>query len=196
MLQRCEVSGKRVLPIGLERCTITGKRALKRYLVSSSLSGSRLLEAAAVRSAAGQHCSPTEAKICVWSGRKSHPDDLRKCELTGLPIHFEFATTNAPHRLAPLNEMLAGLRRNADEAQRWPDIAERIAATNGGGKYSIEAAQLSPDQLHLAICSEHRTLFGMRNYQVGALYEVASGSIIGRICTGKRGRSEWTERAQ
>jgi hypothetical protein len=39
-------------------------------------------------------------------------------------------------------------------------------------------------------------MFGMRHYQVGALYELASGAIIGRICTGKRRRAELTEKTQ
>ena len=53
--------------------------------------------------------------LCASSGRKSHPDDLRVCELIGLPIHLEFATTGARSRLLPLVELLDGTKRNADE---------------------------------------------------------------------------------
>ena len=192
-IQACEVSGKRVLPIGLDRCTLTGTRALKRYLVSSSLSGTRILEKVAIRSVGGLFCTPAEAKTCVWSGRKYHPDDIRKCELTGLPIHFEFATPSSPYRLLPLVEILDGIRRNSDGAERWPDVADRIAAATKGGKYNVEAAILSPDSQHLATCSELRKMLGIRVYQVGALYDLASNSIVGRVCTGKRGRESWAE---
>src|SRR5258708_6131514 len=193
VLERCEVSGKKVLPVGLDRCAVTGKRALKRFLVNSSLSGARILEEVAIRSAGGLFSAPSEARACAWSGRKIHPDDARKCELTGLPIHFEFATSTSPYRLIPLIEMLDGVKRNVDEAEKWHDVAERIAAANKGGKSSVEAAVLSPDSRHLAICSELRAMLGMRIYQVGALYDLASNSIVGRICTGRRNRENWTE---
>lgn len=105
MLERCEISGKKVLPIGLDRCAVTRKRALKRFLVSSSLSGAQVLEKVAVRSASGLFCTPAESTACVWSGYKYHPDDVRKCELTGLPIYFEYASSGTPFRLRPLMEM-------------------------------------------------------------------------------------------
>jgi superfamily II DNA or RNA helicase len=191
ILERCQVSEKKVLPIGLDRCTITGKRAVKRFLVNSSLSGARMLEEIAIRSAGGNFCSSTEANTCIWSGRKIHPDDVRKCQLTGLPIHFEFATSTSPYRLTPLVEMLDGVKRNLDKTERWHDVAERIATANKGGKYSVEAAILSPDSRHLAICAELRVMLGMRVYQIGALYDLASNSIVGRMCRGRRGRENW-----
>ena len=195
ILERCEASGKKVLPIGLDRCAVTGKRALKKFLVSSSISNLRLLEDSAVRSANGLFCAPTEAVECVWSGRKYHPDDIRKCELTGLPIYFEYATTSVPYRLVPLVLMLDGIKRNSDEAPRWQDIAERIAAATKSRKCNIEAAILSPSNQHLATCAEQRVMLGMRVYQVGALYDISTNSIVGRICTGRRGRDSWSEAA-
>jgi hypothetical protein len=193
ILQTCESSGKKVLPIGLERCTLTGKRVLKRFLVSSSLSGARILEKIAIRSAGGLFCTPTEATACAWSGRKYHPDDVRRCDLTGLPIYFDFATSNSPHRLLPLVEMLNGIKRNSDETERWRDVADRLAFATKGGKYNVEAAILSPNGQHLATCSELRRMLGMRVHQVGAIYDLTSDSIVGRICTGKRGRDSWIE---
>jgi hypothetical protein len=182
-----------VLPIGLDRCSLTGKRVLKRFLVTSSVSDTKILEEVAIRSVGGLFCTPAEAKACVWSGRKYHPDDIRKCQLTGLPIHFEFATSSPPYRLLPLVEMLDGIKRNSDKADRWPEVANRIAAATKGGKYNVEAAVLSPDTQHLATCSELRTMLGMRVFQVGALYDLASNSVVGRICAGKRGRESWSE---
>lgn len=193
ILERCQISGKRVLPIGLERCSATGKRALKRFLVSSNLSHVRILEEAAIRSYSGNFCTQAEAKACVWSGSKYHPEDIRRCELIGLSIHFEFATVEKPYRLKPLLEMLDGVRRNTDEIEIWPNVADRIATSTKGGKYSVEAATLSPTGLHLATCSELRTMFGIRAYKVGALYDLGSDTIVGRICKGKRGRESWVE---
>jgi hypothetical protein len=133
-----------------------------------------MLEEIAIRSASSHFCAPTEASTCIWSGRKIHPEDVRKCELTGLSIHFEFATFTSPYRLLPLIEILGGVRRNLDKAERWHDVAERIAAANKGRKYSVEAAVLSPDSRHLATCSELRVMLGMRVFQVGALSSFAT----------------------
>jgi superfamily II DNA or RNA helicase len=193
ILDYCEISGKKVLPVGIDRCSVTGKRALKRYIVSSSLSGAKLLERVAIRSSSGFFCTPAESQKCTWSGRDTHPGDVRKCELTGMPVHFEFTTTTAPHRLLPLIEMLDGVRRNSDKAESWNDVADRITSANKGGKYNVQAAVLSPDNQHLATCSELKAMLGLRVYQVGALFDLSSSSIVGRICIGRRGREHWAE---
>jgi SNF2-related domain/Helicase conserved C-terminal domain len=194
VLARCEVTGKRVLPSELERCTTTGKRALKSLFVTSSLSQTRILEDAAIRSSRGTHCSPTEAQTCLWSGRKSHPDDLRVCELTGLPIHFEHATGDHAPRLRPLSEMLDGMRRTTDETQLWDSVAPKVSSAVKGAKCRVEAATLSPTKTYLATCSEARTLMGIRVRQVGAVYDLNDTAIVGRLAVGKRGRSGWTAR--
>jgi hypothetical protein len=191
VLARCEVTGKRVLPSELERCTMTGKRALKSLFVTSTLSQTHILEDAAIRSSRGTHCLPTEARTCFWSGRKSHPDDLRVCELTGLPIHFEYATGGHAPRLRPLAEMLDGMRRTTDETQLWDNVAPRIAAAVRGAKCRVEAATLSPTKMHLATCSEARTLMGIRVRQVGAVYDLTDTALVGRLAVGKRGPSGW-----
>src|SRR3984893_5492121 len=106
VLLTCEVSGKKVLPSLLERSAVTGKRARKEFFVSSSISGARALQQESVGSAAGKCCLPTEAKNCMWSGRKIHPDDLRTCELTQVIAHFEYMTSNGACRLEPLVNLL------------------------------------------------------------------------------------------
>ncbi|QIO36988.1 DEAD/DEAH box helicase [Bradyrhizobium sp. 1(2017)] len=196
ILEKCEITGKMVLPIGLETCSLTGKRALKRHIVSSSLSGLRLLEQIAQRSSKGMFCAPSERRTCVWSGRAAHPDDIRTCELTGLAIHFEFMTPHAPYRLQPLIEMLNGVRRGSDGVERWPEIANQLTSAKNGGKYRVEAAIVSPNNQHLATSSESRAMLGLRVYQVGALYDVSTKSIVGRICVGKRGKESWIEIAR
>ena len=192
VLEQCEVSRKKALPVALDRCAITGKRALKGYLVTSSSSNARLLESIAMRSSAGRFCAPSEARACTWSGRKVHPDDLRKCELTGLPIHFQFLTSTSPPRLVPLLEILEGVRRNSEEKDKWQEIADKLSAANKGGRYSLQAAILSPDRKRLATCSELKAMLGIRVYQVGALYDFSTNSIVGKISTGRRSRESWT----
>lgn len=193
ILVSCEVTGKRVLPSELERCAATGKRALKRLLVTSSLSQVRILEDAAIRSLAEKFCAPAEARTCVWSGRKSHPDDLRACTLTGLPLHVEFVTTDGSPRLQPLVEMLDGVRRTADETQLWDNVASRIVRALKGGKCHVQAAMLSPAKRHLATCSEVRTFLGFRVHHVGAVYDLTESAVIGRLAAGKRVANSWIE---
>ena len=84
-----------------------------------------------MRSAAGKSCAPVEAKPCLWSGRKIHPDDLRVCELTGLPIHFEYVTANNNPRLQPLADLLNGIKRTSDEPHLWPMVTTEVAEDEG-----------------------------------------------------------------
>jgi superfamily II DNA or RNA helicase len=108
VLKECLVTGLRVLPSLLATCEATGQRVLADRLVISSVSSKRLLRTKAIQSAAGEFCLPGEAQTCLWSGRRVHPNDLRACALTGLPIHTEYVTPQSPPRLRPLVEMLDG----------------------------------------------------------------------------------------
>jgi len=193
ILEPCTSTQKRVLPSELERCAATGKRALKRLLVRSSLSEARILEEVAVRSAAGKFCSPVEAKPCLWSGGKLHPDDLRVCDLTGLSIHFEFATANNHPRLQPLVDLLNGIKRTVDEPQLWDDVTTKVTAALGRGRYRVEAAVLSPDRRNLAVCFEVRTWFGFRVQQAGLVYDIGGHSVVGRVAQGRRTSKGWSE---
>lgn len=195
ILARCEVTGKHVLPSELERCTATCRRVLKRLLVNSSLSEARILEDVAIRSLAGRYCAPAEALECFWSGRKTHPDDILACVLTGLPIHVEFTEPNGIARLSPLAELLDGVRRSADKSSRWDNVAARIVSALKGGKCKVEAAVLSPAKKHLATCSEIRTLLGFRANIVGAIYSIDEGVLVGRIAVGKRQGNIWKARS-
>jgi hypothetical protein len=113
-------------------------------MVTSSVSNALVLRDKAIQSGAGHFCLPAEAQSCFWSGRRVHPDDIRPCALTGLPIHIDYATTQATARLRPLVEMLDGIRHNADQGEIWNKIAQRLNLATKGGKCRIEAAILSP----------------------------------------------------
>ena len=193
VLDACAVTGKRVLPSELLRCVATGKRALKSLFVTSSLSQTSILEEAAIRSATGKFCTPVEAKSCLWTGRTCHPDDLRICGLTGLPIHFQFTTTSGKPRLQALDDLLGGVRRTSNETELWDDVALKVASAIGGGRCTVEAAVLSPDKLHLAVCAEVRTMLGFRVRHVGSLYSIKELNLVGRLVQGRRAPSGWLD---
>jgi len=191
VLQTCEISGKRVLPSELERCAVTGRRALRHFFVSSSVSQARLLKDSAIWSSKGTFCTPAESQSCLWSGQKYHPDDLRTCTLTGLPIYVEFVTPTGSPRLRPLVEMLDGIRRTADETARWDSAARKIGTLKNTHKCKVEAAVLSPAKTHLAMCCEFKTLLGLRTNQLGAIYDLAENTAAGQIVLGRRGKDVW-----
>ncbi len=193
ILEQCEITQKRALPSELSRCVISNKRVLRTLLVTSNLTGAQMLEKLAVRSIAGKYCAPIEAKLCLWSGRKFHPDDLRVCELTGLTIHFQFATANGHRRLQALVDLLNGIKRTADEPKLWDAVSARISATLKKSRCKVEAAILSPYRLRLAVCAEVRTLLGFRVHQAGLVYAVDDQSIVGRVAQGQRTSEGWSE---
>ena len=166
---------------------------LKRLLVSSSVSGARIRHELAVRSVAGRYCAPTEAKACMWSGRISHPDDLRICSLTGISFHSEFAAPGGNSHLQPLAELLHGVRHTTDAADRWNEIAGKASDVLRGSRCRVESAFTSPDKRHLALCTEVRTLLGLRTQQAGLLYSMRDGSIVGRLALGKRTPKGWIQ---
>jgi hypothetical protein len=190
VLQACAETGKNVLPSELGRCSETGAQVLKSLLVTSSISHKTVLQRLALKASTGNYCAPSETIICFWSGKPTHPDDIRQCALTGLSVHVEF-TTPHPTRLRPLAEVLDGTRRTADARDLWSEIAERFAAALKIKRCQIEAAVLSPSQMYLALCSEVRTLLGMRVHHAGAIYDLADRSIIGRVAEGRRIGSRW-----
>jgi superfamily II DNA or RNA helicase len=191
VLEKCGASGKVVLPSELELCAVSEKRVLKKLLVTSSVSGARLQHRLAVRSIAGKFCAPAEAKTCMWSGRRSHPEDVHVCALTGVPFHVEFAASGEKPHLQPLADLLHGVRRTADAPDRWEDIASQASTALRGSRCRVETAHLSPDKRHLAICSEVRTMLGFRVHQAGMLYSIKDAAIVGRIAMGKRTAKGW-----
>lgn len=193
ILEECAITHKRVIPSQLSRCAATGQRVLNRLLVESSLTGARILEDIAVRSATGKYCAPIEAKLCIWSGKKFHPEDLRVCEFTSLVIHFEFATSSDHPRLQTLFDLLNGINRNTDKTELWDAIAAKVSAMLGGGRCRIEAAVLSPESKHLAVCAQVRTLLGFRVRYAGLIYEIENSSVVGRLVQGRRSSNGWEE---
>lgn len=116
--------------------------------------------------ATANFCTPEEARFCYWRGQKCHPDDLKICDLTGLPIHFEYSSSIAHGydtssiRLQPLMDLLDGIRRTQERSEQWDAIAEKASIALDGSRCQVEAAQLSPDGRHLAACLKVSSLFG------------------------------------
>ena len=192
VLEPCEVSAKKVLPSELERCAATGKRALKKFFVSSSISGARVLENEAIRSIMGMYCLPQEAGVCTWSNTPYHPDDLRTCALTRIPIHFKYTnkTENGRTYFEPLFKLLDGVTRKWDKIQAWPLIVSSVS-NHVGGRIKIETAEGSSDGSHLAVCLEVKDRLGLRTRHVGLIYLVKENSVVGRIVKGRREKGEW-----
>jgi hypothetical protein len=138
VLELCGTTGKAVLPSELERCAVTDKRVLKKLLVTSSVSGARFQNSLAVRSVGGKYCAPVESKTCMWSGRRSHPDDIRVCSLTGIQFHFEFAASGEKPYLQPLGDLLHGVRRTTDAPivgkRSHPKLRARCVAADAAWK--------------------------------------------------------------
>jgi superfamily II DNA or RNA helicase len=193
VLERCGATGKAVLPSELARCAVSDARVLKRLLVASSVSGARIQHKLAVRSIAGIYCAPAEARACMWSGRRSHPDDLKICTLTGISFHIEFAAPNGSSYLQPLGELLHGVRHTTDATDRWREIALKASDALRGSRCRVESAFTSPDKRHLALCMEVRTLLGLRVQQAGLLYSIEDGTIVGRMALGKRTPKGWIQ---
>jgi hypothetical protein len=190
LLARCEVSGKRVLPSELEKSAVTGRRALKQFFVSSSISGARLLEGEGIVSAAGKHCLQQEGKVCTWSSRKCHPDDLRTCQLTRVAAHFEYMTTNGGIRLEPLLNLLNGLQRKSDRPELWRKIVTGLSKVLDG-RSQVEAALSSPSGDSLALCIETKNWLGLKTRRAGLLYSIRDEAAVGRIVLGKRAPEGW-----
>jgi superfamily II DNA or RNA helicase len=190
LLVQCEMTGDKVLPQFLERSAATGKRALQAFFVPSSISGARLLPDEGIRSATGTYCLENEAKVCMWSGKKCHPGDLRTCQLTHVTAHFEFMTTDGQARLEPLLDLLNGVRRKTDRQDLWPAISAR-ASRAVEARSEVEAATLSPNGEHLAVCLEAKNWLGLRTRQAGLLYAIRDDEPLGRIVLGKRNGDGW-----
>jgi hypothetical protein len=193
VLVTCDITGKHVLPSECLRCAATGKRALKQLFVTSSISQVPVLESVAVPSSGGNYCLPIEARNCDWSDRKGHPDDIRICELTGLSIHFAFATNSGLPRLKPLIDTLDGVVRAADESSRYSEIAAQFSVLLSEEQCRVEAAALSPTKNRLAVSIETKSFMGLRVHQTGAVYSIADKAVIGRFVRGKRRARGWSK---
>ena len=190
LLVRCEVTGEKVLPSFVDHSAATGKTALKLFFVASSVSGARLLPDEGIKSATGKYCVESEARVCLWSGKRCHPDDLRTCQLTHVTAHFEFMTTDGQIRLEPLVDLLNGVRRTSDRQDLWSNISAAASRTIDA-RSEVESAILSPNGEYLAVCLQAKNWLGLKTRQSGLLYAIRERETVGRVVLGKRGDDGW-----
>jgi hypothetical protein len=124
----------------------------------------------------------------------SHPDDIRKCELTGLAIHSKYVTANETY-LEPLKRLLDGTARDDDAKESWEQIEQREAQAIGKGRCRVEAALKSPSGKYLAVSTEVKTLLGFRKRHLGFLFANEKKSIVGKIAEGTREGRGWRRTA-
>ena len=209
--ERCEMTGKVVIPGLLERCEISGRKVLPSELEHSAgpryegaqaifhfeqrFGGARIPEQEAIRSMTGKYCAPQEAKMCLWSSLVNRVTPTRHppCEVipTGVPIHFKYSyVTNGHVRFEPLINLLNGVRRKMDKPELWDSITAKASdALKNNGK--IEAAELSPDGNHLAVALEIKDWLGLRTRYAGLIFSIKDNAIDGHIVLGKRGSQNW-----
>jgi hypothetical protein len=89
------------------------------------------------------------------------------------------------------SQQRCGHERFAERNQLWDKVAQRVTAALKGGKCRVEAAKLSPAGRYLAACVESKTMLGLREHHVGAIYDLADDAIIGRLAQGKRAATAW-----
>jgi len=75
----------------------------------------------------------------------------------------------------------------------WHDVTKKVEVAIGKGRCRVEAAVLSPDQRHLAVCTEVRTLFGLCVHQAGFVYAIEDQSIVGQVAKGRRTSEGWSD---
>lgn len=193
ILVSCEVSGKMVLPSELSKSVVSGKSALKKYFVLSSISGTSMLEQEGIKSSIGKFCIPSESGRCAWSERISHPDDLKICTLTGLPIYFEYISHTGVFSLEPLLLLLDGQLGKNDASDLWPDISRNLSSAIKSGQCKIEASVFSSNKNIIAVCAEVRTWAGLQTRYAGFLYSIKDKSIVGHVVRGKRTLGSWVQ---
>lgn len=191
LLEKCNVSGLRVIPSELEKSDLSGGNALKKYFVCSNISNLRFFENEGIRSAKGHYCSPSESKLCNWNGQKYHPEDLVTCELTGLQFYYDNITTSGYKSLEPLNVLLNGIYRYTEMSEYWDDISLKASQLLGINNCKVEFAKLSPNGNCLAVTLEVKTWGGLKTRQAGLIF--TNGNIIGKVVLGKRENNLWVK---
>lgn len=191
LLETCQVTGFGVRPGELTTSSVSGKRALRRLFRVSNVSGKSLLEAEAITADSGEVCAPSEAKPCAWSGRISHPLDLRRCELLGLEVYREYVTREAPYELVTLRALLDGVDRAGALSDQPQHLIAALQHAGLKGRVRIESLKRSPDGKRLVGVAEVRGLFAFKSSWAGFLYATEVGGLAGFVPVGRRTQSGW-----
>lgn len=191
-LAQCAVSGRMVLPSELIRSDVSGREALPEFIVVSNVSKANLINDETIISRNRRFCSFGEAVSCIWTGELTHPDDIRVCALTGLRFSTPFVTIeDLPYRVTSLVQALNTPNAIADRTDLWPQVESHLSSRLGG-KTEIESGHVTPTGRHLLVCANNKKYFGLRTTVVGAVFDISSNAIVGRVCVGRRKRGVWS----
>jgi hypothetical protein len=211
-LGRCAMTGVDALQHLLVESEISGRQALPEHTLHCSLSGKRILvDEAEMSAVTGKLVAHSLLKTSAVSGKRAEPEHFGRCDFSGAEVlNVELGVSAVSGKRYRLDQQLrSAVSSNAGHKEEFlfcyetrqpitPKEAETCEVT---GKFvrpgvlekcaAIEAAHVSPDKQHVAICSEVRTLLGLRVQQAGLLYSMRDGSIVGRIAIGKRTPKGW-----
>jgi hypothetical protein len=192
VLITCGETGVRVLPSETRTSSVSAIRARKELFVVSSVSGDPLLEREGVGSSSHAFCKASEAVVCEWGGKPSHPDDVVDCALTGLLVRREYLTRDKPFRLDALQRLLDGRSHDRAFEVEWEAFSQSAGRAPHTNKIRIEGAIGAPTGDRAAVVGEVRTLLGLRVRQVGFVIDASNATVHGRVRTGKRNMNGWT----
>lgn len=191
VLTQCDETGRRAVPDQIGLCEETGKRVLRRLLVPSSVSGAALMQTSGIGSLSGDRCLTRESAECAWSGERTHPADIVKCSLTGLPVSVKHLKS-ADREIAALGDLLDGSRQGIAGENSWPLVAKLLSGATKIARCEVEGAVLSPDGRKIAVRAIARTLFGLRTSHIGAVFSVNEQEVVGRVVIGHATTKGWT----
>jgi hypothetical protein len=136
-------------------------------------------------------CKASEAVVCEWGGKLSHPDDVADCALTGLLVRREHLTRDKPSRLDALQRLLDGRSHDRAFEAEWEAFSRSAGQAAHLTKIRIESAIGAPGGDRAAVAGEVKTLLGLRVRQVGFVIDVSTATVHGRVRTGKRNMNGW-----
>lgn len=181
LIEVCEVTGKKVISSELDKSDFSQKKALKKFFVISSISNLKFLEIESIQSSKGNFCLKNEANRCMWSGKLSHPEDLRMCYRTGLVVYFEYINSQTEPTLSPLLNLFNTNDLYFDCKDLWIDIIKNLPKSISQNNTKIVSSFLSPDKTKLAVILKTESFMGLIVKRYGLIYSIGSKSFIGGV---------------
>lgn len=186
-----QVSGKQYRIDEELKSLISGKNGHKNEFILCSETKQPLLEGEAVKSIHGKFCVPDETKMCSWSEKFYHPDDLKRCSLTGLRMYSRHLTTSEPFCLETLFDLLQQTNHKNDKLEMWSQIVNKIESGLKSGKCTIKAAALSPTGNNITIFIESKAWIGLKVRHIGSIYSLRDSCLVGHAAIGKFENRKW-----
>ena len=188
-LQTCSLTGDRVLPDFLQSCVVTGRRARRDRMVRSDESKGWMLPDQAVRSVIdGQVGAPSEMTSCEWREGHILRSQARTCRRTGLTFSEDLISNNGEFII------LIGLLNGELEGDDASDLVTWLSQRDGKVLRAVKAARSisSPSGGMRAVCVELRTMLGLKVRHAGMLVrDKGDRELVGRVTVGHRDKEGW-----